>query len=72
VSIDSSHPHLLDLPSFASQLDLLGAKSAEAQNLRVPITTYEKLLTENDQILLVYIDSTTKQGNTNNNRRITH
>eukprot|EP00981_Chlorochromonas_danica_P001122 scaffold247_cov172-Ochromonas_danica.AAC.37 len=47
----------LSLDGLHKQLDDLARLSAEAQNLKVPITSYEKMLTaDGSQVLLVLVE----------------
>ncbi|RYY86962.1 GNAT family N-acetyltransferase [archaeon] len=63
-TVDCSHPGLLDHTSFRTQLAQLAQLSALAQDLKVPITSYDKLLSSDvvDQVLLVYVDITEMTG----------
>eukprot|EP01031_Cornospumella_fuschlensis_P028038 gene28038-33856_t len=57
--LECSHPGLLDEAQFRNQLAQLSQLSAIAQDLKVPITSYEKLLSTDvvGQVLLVYVDT---------------
>ncbi|KAL0227349.1 hypothetical protein P9112_014673 [Eukaryota sp. TZLM1-RC] len=61
---EASH---LSMPDFKKQqfqqyIDSLGKASAEAQKLNTPITTFTKLITQNDAVLFVYSINKTPVG----------
>eukprot|EP01040_Poterioochromonas_malhamensis_P000876 gene876-929_t len=60
-SNDNAFREFISSEAFREQLDELGTLSGVAQELKGPITTYEKLLQSDAQTILIYIDHTTNR-----------